>query len=200
MPQVGGGIGARSEQALLLAGPEGQADGAPRLDAEGLEQAHGLHRRRDPGRVVGRARAAVPGIEVGAEHDDLVGKVAAGQVGDDVGARAVVLAEGGPDVQLQSHRYAVPQQAHDAAEVLVGHGECGDAGGALQIEEIAVSDDEVRAAGAPARLDDRQCAFTCAEGEHLLLEAVALDQLLRLGRGVASAGVPRATSSSSLQR
>ena len=50
-------VAARSQEPLLLAAPERDADRAPGLDAERLEDPDGLHRRDDAGAVVGRARA-----------------------------------------------------------------------------------------------------------------------------------------------
>ena len=77
-------VGPGAEEPLLLAAPEGDADGAAGLEAEGLEDADGLHHHGDAGRVVGGAGAAVPGVHVAAEHDELVLQVGAGDLGDGV--------------------------------------------------------------------------------------------------------------------
>ena len=62
----------RTEQSLLLAGPQRDADGAPRLEPESLDEARGFHHDRRADGVVGGAGGGVPRIEVAAEHDDLV--------------------------------------------------------------------------------------------------------------------------------
>src|SRR5207244_1669942 len=60
--EVLGDVGARPEEAFLLAAPERDADGALRRDADGLEDAHRFHRRDRAGAVVGGAGAAVPRV------------------------------------------------------------------------------------------------------------------------------------------
>src|SRR5579872_3008930 len=65
-------VGLGAEQTFLLPTPERDANGAVQLDVESLENADGFDRDRAARAVVGRARAAMPGIEVSAEHDDLV--------------------------------------------------------------------------------------------------------------------------------
>ena len=82
LAEVLGDVGARAEQALLLAAPEADADGPPGLEVERLEDPDGLHRHGHAGRVVGGAGAAVPGVHVAAEHDDLVLQVGAGDLGE----------------------------------------------------------------------------------------------------------------------
>ena len=77
-------VGLRTEQPFLLARPERDADGAARLEPERLDDARGLHHHGRADRVVGGAGGGVPRIEVTAEHDDLVGLVAARNFGDDV--------------------------------------------------------------------------------------------------------------------
>ena len=70
--EVLGDEGARAEEPLLLAAPQRDPDRAAGLEVEGLDDPHDFHGDRDAGRVVGRAGAAVPGIHVAAQHDDLV--------------------------------------------------------------------------------------------------------------------------------
>src|SRR5450759_2990295 len=83
-------VGQRSEQPFFLAAPEGDADRAPRLDAERLEDARRFHHDGAAHGVIGRAGRHVPGIEVAPEHDDLVLLVAAGNLRDRV-VRGVAL-------------------------------------------------------------------------------------------------------------
>ena len=75
--EVPGHVRLRTDQALLLAAPQRDADGAPGLGAHRLEDAHGFHHHRHAGGVVGRAGPGVPGIHVRAQHDDLAGLAAA---------------------------------------------------------------------------------------------------------------------------
>src|SRR5690606_36601433 len=60
--QVPGDVVGGAVQALLLAAPQRQADGAPGLGADRLEDAHGLHHHHHAGAVVAGAGAGVPGI------------------------------------------------------------------------------------------------------------------------------------------
>ena len=77
-------VGERAEQAFLFAAPQRDADRAPRLDADGLQDAGGFHHDRAADRVVGGAGRGVPRIEVAAEHHDFVLLVAAGDLRDGV--------------------------------------------------------------------------------------------------------------------
>ena len=54
------------------------------LHAARLQNPQRLHHDRRAGGVVGRAGAAVPGVEVRADHHDFIGLVGAGNVRDDV--------------------------------------------------------------------------------------------------------------------
>ena len=111
----------RAEQPFLLAAPEGDADGAARLDVERLQDAHGLHGHRRPGRVVGGAGAGVPGIEVGAEHHDLALLVRARDLRDRVVGGRVLVVEARADVQLQLHVHLAVQEAGQAVVLLGRH-------------------------------------------------------------------------------
>ena len=64
--------GARAEESFFLAAPEGDANRAARLHADGFENSHHLeHHRRAVG-VVGGAKRGVPRIDVRAGHHDLI--------------------------------------------------------------------------------------------------------------------------------
>ena len=102
--------GRRSEQPLLFPAPQRHADGALRLGAHGLQDAHRLHHRGRAIGVVCRADAGVPRVEVAADHDNFVlqHRVGARQFGDDVVGIAVVVVE---PRRLHAH----PQLHGDAA-------------------------------------------------------------------------------------
>ena len=68
--EVRGHVGLGAEQALLFAAPEGEADGAARLELQSGDDAGGFHGGDGPGAVVGCAGPGVPGVEMAAEHDD----------------------------------------------------------------------------------------------------------------------------------
>ena len=63
----------------------------------------------------------MPGVEVGAEHDDLVGLVGAGDVGDHVERVLVGIVEGVADVQFHPDRLPKLDQARNPAVVLHRH-------------------------------------------------------------------------------
>ena len=70
--------------AVLLVGPQHDADRAPRAEVQLLHQAQGFPRRDAPAAIVGRSRADVPRIEVPADDDHFVGQLAAANLADDV--------------------------------------------------------------------------------------------------------------------
>ena len=90
--EVGAGIVVGAEQALFFAVPDAQADGAAGFDADGLEDSHRLHRAGDGVGIVGGAVGRVPGIQVGAEHDDFIleNGIDAGDFADDIIAIRIV--------------------------------------------------------------------------------------------------------------
>src|SRR2546423_12898954 len=51
---------ARAKQSFLFAAPQGDANGATRLQPQCLNDAHGFHCDRDAGAIVSSARAGVP--------------------------------------------------------------------------------------------------------------------------------------------
>src|SRR5207245_9857295 len=61
----------RSEQALLLTGPQADAHGPAELHAALLQDPHRFEHDRRPRCIVRRAGAALPGIAMHAEHDEL---------------------------------------------------------------------------------------------------------------------------------
>src|SRR5262249_44595735 len=85
-----------------------------------------LDRGGDARAVVGGARGPVPGVEVAADDDVLVGLVAPGQVGDHVvkwdGALLEVVADG----ELQGDRLARLEPAGQLVELLALEADGGD--------------------------------------------------------------------------
>ena len=94
------------------------------LRPDGLEDAQHFHHRRHAGGVVGGAGRAVPRVEVRADEHDLLRRVGAREVADDVEAvqlrSAVARRESACDVELDLHRHVVLEQAHHAVVVLDG--------------------------------------------------------------------------------
>ena len=116
-----------AEQSLLLAAPEADADRALRLDSQSLQDAHGLHGHDRSRAVVRRAGAAVPGVEVGAEHDDFALLVRARDLGDRVPLHLVFFDEADLHVELELDVSLLLEQPDDPAEVLGVHHEVRDA-------------------------------------------------------------------------
>ena len=124
--------GARAQSPCFLAAPERDADRPARLQVERLEDAHGLHRDRDAGPVVGRAGAAVPRVHVPAQHHELVLQVGAGDLGDRVVGHQVVVVE--LDREVDGHLELLALLAHpdQPVVVLLGDDDLGrDLGGVL---------------------------------------------------------------------
>ncbi len=65
-------VTAGTEDALLLASPERDTDGAARLQVKSGQDTHGFDRDDGTGAVVRGACAGDPAIEVASEHHDLV--------------------------------------------------------------------------------------------------------------------------------
>ena len=69
----GRGIGQGARRAVLLVDKQDAAQGVAGLEPEGLEDSEHLDRFHDARAVVVGARGDVPGIQVAADQDDLVG-------------------------------------------------------------------------------------------------------------------------------
>ena len=146
-------VALRSEQSLLFAGPQRDANGAARLDVERLQDAHGFHGDDGAGAVVGCAGAGDPAIEVAAEHDDLIFQlgIGAGNFGDGVEAVLVLAGEFGFDVDFDADGHVGLGEPIETAVALDrGHhhgnldalvGEVGSAaeGGAVVVKECAAA-------------------------------------------------------------
>ena len=146
-----------AEEAFFFAGPEGDADGAFGLDVESLEDAHGLHGDDGAGSIVRGSGAGDPGVEVAADHDDLVLEfgVGAGDLGDGVKAVLVVAGELGVDVDFEGHWDVVDGEAGEAVVVLDHHDRVGDGDGVLfglgvagEVGAVVIEDDAGASAAA----------------------------------------------------
>ena len=187
VPEVTGDVAARAVEALLLAGPESRPDGPPRLDAEGLEDADRLHGHGAAGGVVHRPRPAGPGVEMPAEHDQLVLLIRAGDLGRDIVALGVLVIDRRPDLDLQRHR---DLEVEDAADPVVLFGGDENAGALaagreiLPVPFIGIDPDRAEIGPVPARgLDQATDLFRHEELLELLpFQAALLSGLIRLDR------------------
>ena len=179
-------IAARAEEAFFFAGPQGDADGAARLDVEGGEDAHDFHGDDRACAVVGSAGAGDPAVEVAADHDDLIfqARIGAGDFGDGVVAMLVVAGEFGFDVHFDGDGHVGLKEAVDAAVAFDGHDDGGDFhlvaagvgsaahGGAVVVEDGAAGAAAV--AGVAGGTDDAGNFFIGEELDKLVGEAHAL--------------------------
>src|SRR4029079_3147410 len=98
----------RAEQALLLAFPQDEADGALRPDAELPQDPRGLHDRYAARAIVRRAVAGDPAVEMRSGHHVAGLGVGAGNIGDDVVGMRVVVEEPRVDPNLEHGRSSGP--------------------------------------------------------------------------------------------
>jgi len=110
-------IAAAAEEAFFFAGPQGNANGAARLDVERGEDAHDFHGDDRARAIVGSAGASDPAVEMAADHDDLILEVGvgAGDFGDGVVSMLMVAGEFGFDVHLDGDGDVGLEEAIDAA-------------------------------------------------------------------------------------
>ena len=111
----------RAEQTLLFPAPQRDANRPPRLDADRHQDPRRFHHHGTTNGVVGRTSGGVPRIEMAAEHHDLVGLVAARDLGDDVVARSSLRVRPVDDVEFELDGTLVVEQAPDPPVVLVPH-------------------------------------------------------------------------------
>ena len=116
-------VGLRADQALFLAGPQRDPDGAVGLGAHSFQDTHCLHHHRHARAVVVGAGTGVPGIQVRAQHHHFVAlRAAAGEFGNGVVARLVDLVDKARiDVQAQPNGVLAIQRAHHGVVVLGHH-------------------------------------------------------------------------------
>src|SRR5258706_14082914 len=113
-----GDIAVRAEETFLLAAPESDADRSLRGDADRFQNAHRLHGYDRPRAVVGRARAAGPGVEMAAGHDALALLVGAGDLGDRVVGVLVLIVVRRLAVHLEGDVLPLSGEARQAVELL----------------------------------------------------------------------------------
>ena len=153
--------------------PSGWSGG---FEAGRLEDAHRLDHHRRADAVVGGARARVPRVEVGADHHDLVGLVAARQFGDHVDRVEVGVDEAVLDVDLERHRDLLVEEAQQAAVVLAGGDDLRQHRRVLRLPLAFTFGRRLDAHGAVVaaiagrHLDERQRAFLDQERHALLAE------------------------------
>ena len=189
-------VALRAVEALLLAGPERDADRPARLEVQRLQDADGLHRDDGAGAVVGGSGAGDPAVEMAADHDDLVLQfgIGAGDLGDGVEAVLVVAGELRLDVDLERDRHVGLGEVREAVVVLDHHHGVRNRDGVLgllrvagEVGAVVVEDDAGAAAVATVAggRDDGDDAFIHEHLQGLLakaLQARALGQALLDGR------------------
>jgi len=67
-----GDVGLGTEQAFFFAGPKCDANRAPWLKVGRFDNPHRLHGGGHSRPIVSRAGAGLPGVQVAAQHDDLI--------------------------------------------------------------------------------------------------------------------------------
>jgi hypothetical protein len=112
-------IGARTEQPLLLAAPEGEPNRSPRLGSECAKNACRLHHRNRAVGVVGGAARRVPRIEVCADEHDLIAqlRIAPRNLRNHVVAVAVVFNVARP--QFDAKRHGLPAGGKPGEDVVL---------------------------------------------------------------------------------
>ena len=114
-------VGARAENALLLAGPQRETHGTPQPKMRCLQNAHGFEHDGRAGCIVRRARSGVPRIEMRAEHDKLVSLVGSGNLANDVERIQIVIVKLVFDIHLDANGNFLFQHSPDAPVVLDSH-------------------------------------------------------------------------------
>ena len=104
----------RAKQALFLAAPQADANRAAWLQVQSLKNANCLHHHEGSGSIVSCSRAAVPGVEMSAEHHQFILLVCARNLGDGVVLRVRIVIKIVLYVQLKLHIFLCAQQTGDA--------------------------------------------------------------------------------------
>src|SRR5205807_7715990 len=119
--------------------PEPDADGAPRLGADGLENAHRFHHHGDASAVIGGARSSADAIEVRAEEYELARRIRTRQIAEHVETVRLRLVEKpGFHVELDLHRHAFVENSDDPVVMLDGERHCrNDLSGVRRIARAA---------------------------------------------------------------
>ena len=161
-------IAARAVEALFLATPERQADGPFGLESQLLQDTHGLHHDDAAGRVVSSAGAAVPGVEVTAQQDDLVleFRIGTGNLSIDIVYFAIVR-KPVDEFQLHFNLVSFLEQADHAAMVFDRHVDLGNGLGISCLVVDARTGGNVEGA---ASVHDAERFLNCIELGQLLAE------------------------------
>src|SRR5262245_66508364 len=106
-----------SEESLFLAGPERDTNSPPKRQAGSLQDSHGLEHDCGSHGIVGGARAGMPRVEVGADHHNLVGFIAATNLSDDVEGVQIVVVKLVLDIRFESNRNILFQVSYQNAVV-----------------------------------------------------------------------------------
>src|SRR5262245_34585267 len=114
-------ISTRAEEAFFFSRPKPKPDCSPHFESCGFQDAHGFHDDCGACRIVRRARAGVPGIEVRSEHHEFVGFIRSRDLCDDVEGIEILIEEFILDVHLEPDRNILSEHSPDAAVVFDGH-------------------------------------------------------------------------------
>jgi hypothetical protein len=167
-------VALRAKESLFFAGPQGDANGAARLDVKRLQNAHRFHGNDGAGAVVGGSGAGDPAVEMAAQHHDLVFqlRVGAGNLSDGIKSVLVLAGEFGFDIDLDTDGGMGLREPVKAAIALDGRNDDGDfdtmireIGRAAERSAIVVKEGSSGAAAVgsvAAGLDDR-CHFLVGE-------------------------------------
>src|SRR6185503_5732542 len=182
-------VGARTEQALLLSGPQRDAHRALHRQVERLQNAQRLQHHRGTGGIVGRAGARVPRVEMRAEHYNLVlePRIGPGNLADDVEGIQIAVQEATLIVDLEGDWYALLDGAHDAAVVLRRHDDAGHCRGSIDVSRHPVRR-EHRSAVATSRRHRAERSFV-----HEELRALAIELLYGSESAATAAAASTAT-------
>src|SRR4029079_5114337 len=111
----------RSQQAFFFTTPERNADRAPGLHTQRLQDSSCLHHYRAADCVVRSASRSVPGIQVTAQHNYFISFICPGYLGNSVIGRGSFRIDAFYDIELQSDISAVGKYACDTSEVFITH-------------------------------------------------------------------------------
>src|SRR5215471_3831062 len=107
--EVLGDVGARSEEPLLFTTPERQTYAAIEPQIERLQDAHHLDHDRAPSGVIGRTGAAVPAVQMRADHHYSVALPASRNFRDDIDRVGAIVEETRVDIESELDRDLVVQ-------------------------------------------------------------------------------------------
>ena len=132
-------ISARTEQALLFAGPQADAHGTAQPNAGGFENTHGFQHYTGACTVIRGAGPRVPGIKVRANHHDFVGFgfVGARNFTDDVEGIQVVFVKLVLNVRLQRNGNFLFQHTREPPIIFAGDGHARGSGRILGVASAA---------------------------------------------------------------